>query len=180
MDASRTLVLTVIHPAIGPEHLRRLQYIDECDFKRYFAKAVELGQVSPEADRQAMIYGLKQYYAIAMLDPANGHAISDVLDPLWHAHMLFSEEYAAFCEAVVGQYMHHKPLLKDDVSARWQVRKLYDNTRVRLMECFSHVDERVWPALSEERLICMHKGNQGIYTALQQHRLYPPEPALAT
>lgn len=180
MNAGKTLVLSVIHPALGPEHHKRLQYIDACDFNRYFEKAVELGLIEKDADREAMIFGLKQYYAIAMLDPANGHAISDVLDPLWHVHMLFSEEYAAFCENVVGQYMHHTPLLKDDGPARTKVRALYDYTLGRLGECFAEVDGRMWPALPDERLICLHKGNQDIYTALQRHRLFPPEPALAT
>lgn len=175
-----TLASSAIHPNIGPEHRKRLLYIDQCDFSRYFAKAVELGLGPHDVDGEAIVFGLKQYYAIAMLDPANGHAISDVLDPLWHAHMLFSEEYEAFCNKVVGQYMHHAPLRKDDTVMLRRVRVLYDYTLRRLRECFRNVDERVWPTLPDERLICLHKGNQDTYTALQEYRLYAPVPALAT
>ncbi|MCA9361741.1 hypothetical protein KC906_00040 [Candidatus Kaiserbacteria bacterium] len=163
-----------------PVHQERLAYIDSCDFSRYFDKAVELDLISGNVDREAIIFALKQYYAIAMLDPANGHAVSDVVDPLWHAHMLFSEEYAQFCSIVVGEYMHHTPLLKNDDAMRMKVRALYDYTLLRLRECFSHVDERMWPALLDERLICMHKGNQSIYIDMQAARLFPANLALAT
>ncbi|HEX4799366.1 MAG TPA: hypothetical protein VFV22_02405 [Candidatus Paceibacterota bacterium] len=175
-----TLAFSAIHPNITSEHLERLTFIDVSDFNRYFEKAVELGLISREADRDAMIFSLKQYYAIAMLDPANGHAVSDVLDPLWHAHMLFSEEYHQFCVEVVGEFMHHTPLPKEDGAMRTKVRSLYDYTLVRLRECFSHVDERMWPTLPDDRLICMHKGNQAMYAGMQSIRLFEPNLALAT
>lgn len=177
---TRTLALMSIHPGITSEHYKKLVFIDTCEFNRYFDKGVELGLIPGNADRDAMIFALKQYYAIAMLDPANGHAVSDVLDPLWHAHMLFSEEYEQFCIEVVGEFMHHTPLLKDDDAMRTKVRALYDYTLDRMHECFSYVDERMWPALPDERLICMHKGNQSIYAGMQAIRLFPPNTAMAT
>lgn len=176
----KSLCLTAIHSGIMPVHQEGLAYIDSCDFNRYFDKAIELETISDGADREAVIFALKQYYAIAMLDPANGHAVSDVVDPLWHAHMLFSEEYEQFCRAVIGEYMHHTPFLKDDGVMRTKVRRLYDYTLLRLRECFSHVDERMWPILSDERLICMHKGNQSIYLSMQAIRLFPADVAFAT
>ena len=33
--------------------------------------------------------------------------VSDVVDEVWHAHLLFTEDYGAFCQAVVGEYLHH-------------------------------------------------------------------------
>jgi hypothetical protein len=175
-----TLTMSAIHPDITSEHLAKLNYIDTCDFGRYFDKGIELGLISSESNRDEMIFGLKQYYAIAMLDPANGHAISDTLDPLWHAHMLFSLEYTEFCMAVVGEYMHHTPLEKDSSDMRAKVRQLYDYTLVRMRECFNHFNEQMWPALTDERLICWHKGNQTIYASMQKQRLFEPNAAMAT
>lgn len=177
---ARTLALTATHSGITPEHLKKLVFIDGCDFNHYFEKGVELGLIPNDTDREAMIFALKQYYAIAMLDPANGHAISDLLDPLWHAHMLFSQEYEQFCITVIGEYMHHTPLLKNDIAMRAKVRSLYDYTLQRLHECFNGVDEAMWPVLSDERLICLHRGNQDVYAGMQAIRLFPPNLALAT
>jgi hypothetical protein len=175
-----TLCATVIHSGIKPEHRSLLTYIDNTDFSKYFDKAVSLGMIPATADRDAMVFGLKQYYAIAMLDPANGHAVSDVLDPLWHAHMLFSVEYTDFCKVVVGEYMHHVPLIDGDTEARAKIRLLYDSTLQKLTECFSHVDQNVWPTMVDERLVCRHQGSTIHYTGMQQHRLYAPDAALAT
>lgn len=35
--------------------------------------------------------------------------ISPIVDEVWHAFILFTKEYAAFCEGVFGRFIHHAP-----------------------------------------------------------------------
>lgn len=177
--SARTLIMTACHPRITDEHQRLLAYIDGCNFNPYFERGVHLGLIRSNADQSAMIYALKQYYAICMLDPGNGHVISPVLDPLWYAHMLSIEEYREFCVEVVGEYMHHTPLTKDDVEANAKVEKLYDYTLECLCECFTTVDERMWPPLANDRLTCLHRGNETLYPKMQAIRVFNPIPCMA-
>ena len=43
------------------------------------------------------------------LGGTSGLTPSKVVDEVWHAHVLRSEEYAAFCSKYVGWYVHHQP-----------------------------------------------------------------------
>lgn len=38
------------------------------------------------------------------------------LDEFWHNHVLFTKDYAAMCEAVVGHFIHHDPSILDEIS----------------------------------------------------------------
>jgi hypothetical protein len=115
-----------------------------------------------------------------MLDPANAHAISRQLDPFWHAHILFTENYVAFCDKVVGEYMHHRPLDHANVPELRLVRRLYDYSAVVIRQIFSIVDDDFWPTkVNDVELICMHKGNQHLYREMQKYRLFEPNLALA-
>lgn len=174
-------VISTIRLRIHPEHRRRLELID---FEDYSGVARKVAEHFAETDRplpfghlEQGIFALKQYYAIALLDPANAHAVSRPLDPFWHAHILHTERYHAFCQAVIGEYMHHRPLdhgRPDHVAA---VRTLYDYTLETLGKLFGTVNPAFWPAgVADSELICMHKGNQGIYPDVQPYRLFEPNP----
>lgn len=180
MKLTDTLSDMVTHPT----HLNLVARIDQENFDKVKSKVKrDARQKGEKLDKDYLergILALKQYYAIAMLDPANGHAISAELDSFWHAHMLFSEEYTCFCEEVVGEYMHHKPLLHDNEDELARVLNLYNCTTDRLAELFTYVDTQFWPRRVEKAdLICMHKGNQTMYMSLQGIRLYEPDDRLA-
>ncbi|MEV4670954.1 hypothetical protein AB0K34_04805 [Actinomadura sp. NPDC049382] len=36
-------------------------------------------------------------------------AMDETVDPAWHAFILHSEDYAAFCDRMFGRYLHHVP-----------------------------------------------------------------------
>ncbi len=164
---------------VHPEQLRRLQHIDEENFEGVRRKvrehALEIGDAPSEADLDRGVFGLKQYYAVALLDPANAHAVSAPLDPFWHAHILHTEQYIPFCEKVVGEYMHHRPLdhgVRAHVDA---VRCLYEYTLEILPKIFLTVDSNTWPAHpSDEEIICYHGGRITLYPDVQPYRLFEP------
>ncbi len=49
--------------------------------------------------------------------------IPDLLDEVWHFHILFTEDYAAMCQAVDGEFFHHRPrnIANDDDGRPWDL-----------------------------------------------------------
>ncbi len=135
-------------------------YIDQCDFGK-IAKKVQKdlrGVTSSYID--AGIEHLKRYYALAVLEPDEVHAVSMPVDPFWHAHILFSADYFEFCDRAFGNYLHHVPLDNDDRSAVEHVRTIYDNTLEMHEKHFKYVDE-AWLPKSDapNSLICFDDRN---------------------
>jgi len=135
----------------------------------------EIGRPVTEEYLQKGIIALKQYYAIALLDPANAHAVSAAVDPFWHAHILHTQEYMRFCEQVIGEYMHHQPLDRANAPQLENVRTLYGYTLEILEKLFGGIDEEFWSTdMSDAAMICFHKGNVEIYPQMQPIRLFEP------
>lgn len=176
---SMMLLSQSLRTPVHAEQLKRLSFVDEEDYSgvvrkvsEYFA---EIGFIPPPGYMDRGIYALKQYYAVALLDPANAHAVSVPVDPFWHFHVLHSEQYTDFCNRVIGEYMHHRPLDHSKTEHLEAVRRLYSYTLDVLPQLFSAVDDKFWPKdLSDSAIICWHKGNQEIYREVQQWRLFEP------
>lgn len=164
---------------VTANQMSRLRRIDAENYTLVAKKAAEgLGKTGVVVTKEYLeraIFALKQYYAVAMLDPANAHAVTFSIDPFWHAHILFTEQYRKFCDDVVGEYMDHVPLDHDDSEKVQNVRDLYDYTLDVLPKLFQDIDPIFWPQeVHRADLICYHKGNEDIYTCLQSDRLFEP------
>jgi hypothetical protein len=74
-------------------------------------KLVRLGiaESTPHADE--LFLEVKKYLALAALH-ADGEVpmFSTRVDQVWHEFVLFTREYALFCNRHVGHFMHHAPL----------------------------------------------------------------------
>jgi hypothetical protein len=55
---------------------------------------------------------------------------SDLVDLGWHAFILYTEEYAAFCDRIAGRFIHHVP---DDATT------LGDSNSVPIMEAVTAI-----------------------------------------
>lgn len=54
----------------------------------------------------------KKFIAILVLNDGKNRRIemvSELVDEVWHAFILFTKEYADFCNQVMGKYIHHEP-----------------------------------------------------------------------
>lgn len=170
---------TLLPTISNPEHLRRINLLDEIDFtavaKKAASEALKRGENLSDEYVERGILALKQYYVIAILDPANGHAVSPMVDQFWHAHMLFSKSYEDHCKAIVGEYMHHAPLDNDNLEQTQKAKALYIYTMESFDKVFRRVDRKFWPkTLHDDELICMHFGNTIMYIELQADRLFEP------
>lgn len=160
-------------------HRNRIRIIDHHDYSGVLRKVredlVKLGQMREQEWYDEGLLSLKQYYAIALLDGMNMHAVSNNVDPFWHAHILHTKQYVKFCDDAVGGYMHHDPLNHADTVAVEHVESLYHFTRDRYEEVFSWISERFNPrTLLRNELICVHFG---VTYEAAQHALFAPHPS---
>lgn len=178
----RTLLSTVRMERLQPFHIARLQFVDATDFSCVLRKTREqLRKEGFEPSEEYLhegILALKQYYAIALLDPLNMHAVSDTLDPFWHTHVLHTQAYMAFCDELVGRYMHHNPLDHDDHERVAGAALLYGYTIECCEKFFHYVNLEMYPlSLPERRLVCTHDNDRGI-SELTSFALLPIHPAM--
>lgn len=149
---------------LTPLQEERSRMIDEENFDGVRRKVVEeLRKAGQEPDPtwiEEGILALKQYYAVALLDPVNFHAVSDLIDPFWHAHILHTRQYMAFCEQVFGQYVHHTPLDHARPQDVQKVKELYAYSHWAYGQMFSSYSRDFFPpGLEDHRLVCFHHGN---------------------
>lgn len=67
-------------------------------------------------------------------------APSRAVDPAWHHFILFTRDYAAYCERYLGRFIHHDPTPGGDGDAA-----IYEATRDAIASTFGAVDEELWP-----------------------------------
>lgn len=146
--------------ALGAFHIERLRMIDEFDYSKVSPKTQqELAEKGLEVDQQYLasgIHALKQYYAVALLDPDNMHAVSERVDPFWHSHIVFTRDYVSFCDRIFGEYIHHEPLNKQDSLEVAKVRQLYSYTHGIYQRLFREVDPQWWPDPENAGQVCTH------------------------
>ncbi|MCB1880160.1 MAG: hypothetical protein KDI54_08915 [Gammaproteobacteria bacterium] len=52
---------------------------------------------------------LKRYLALYAINPDKTYGMRGQIDKLWHTFLMFTKEYAAFCDCVAGTFIHHVP-----------------------------------------------------------------------
>ena len=67
-----------------------------------------------EEEMLAMQEEYLKYMAIRAGYPEQCTAISAGVDPFWHAHIVFTEAYAEFCEDVCGYFVNHRPPMEGE------------------------------------------------------------------
>lgn len=122
----------------------------------------------------AGILALKQYYAVAILDAKNRHAVSDMVDPFWHTHVLFTKEYYTFSHDVFDKYMHHEPLDHDDVERVNFVEGVYNYTLDVYGKVFNSFDEVMNPRVESDRICCVMGSGITPDQPLYAQGLFPP------
>jgi len=68
------------------------------------------------------------------------------IDKLWHAHILSTKEYHAFCWRAGTHYLHHDPTLK-------QGKERYEWTMQVYKEHFGEPDKMFWPDDVEDKAL---------------------------
>jgi len=80
---------------------------------------------------------------------------SQDVDKFWHAFILYTEEYTAFCLKHLGEYMHHRP--QEHFAHPSATSVAIKRTMEHLDEMFQHYDADIWG----QPAICSDPGDCG-------------------
>lgn len=90
---------------------RRLAAIDSYEFPSGVRQRIRLKHPSLGAESMALVEaGLRQWFRIVARRPTARLSMPSILvDDMWHEFMLHTRDYAAFCDAAFGRFLHHEP-----------------------------------------------------------------------
>lgn len=91
---------------------------------RRFRKRFDISQRDAET---IFVELLRWLWYLASIDPAEdnpeAHDIDQplyIIDEMWHEFILFTEDYANFCDSAFGKYIHHYPKLVDTAPLHYE------------------------------------------------------------
>ena len=73
---------------------------------------------------------------------------SRLVDDFWHAFILRTQAYAAFCERIAGRFIHHAPDLAGTVNDATKVTRRHETLEAIAAAGFT-VDPELWPTVAE-------------------------------
>lgn len=85
----------------------------------------ELGLSSEDAQRAEELY--RQYLTLCHKYPQMSVVPPKLADKVWHQHIMDTQKYAADCEQLFGQFIHHHPHKTDAEQGYETTKKLYKN-----------------------------------------------------
>lgn len=90
---------------------------------------------------------LKRYLALCALDQTACYDMYGPVDKLWHTFLMFTQQYAAFCQSVAGRFLHHVPSTETDKrngKNRERYRRFLETYREEFRE---EPPAHIWPRL---------------------------------
>lgn len=93
----------------GTEQSRRMfDRISLFDFAKVTARYVKDNNVSLESAEETLLE-LKRWFTLCALHPEKTYATGGQVDDMWHTFILFTKDYARFCQDIAGAFIHHSP-----------------------------------------------------------------------
>ncbi|HKY84967.1 MAG TPA: hypothetical protein VJ160_09105 [Anaerolineales bacterium] len=94
--------------SLSPEQVEMMRSLEGSDL--WFVEERLIGKGSVAADKvQGAVVEFKRYMALVGLGYRSLGMLSPEVDEVWHAFILFTREYAEFCQAAFGSFVHHVP-----------------------------------------------------------------------
>lgn len=125
----------------GEEHRKFiLENVNFEDIRFTLGKPVERGGqgwTKEEIDRRIEDY--VRYLALHRAYPKGGLVPSELIDQVWHTHILYTKQYHADCQRLFGQYFHHQPeTVRNDKKLQHQMQQ---HMLQQWMQCFGALPE---------------------------------------
>lgn len=135
--AQKLELLGAPSPHIVSERLERF------DFSPVTARLQRKGMAeAPELERE-----FKRFATLWAVERGTPLSPSKPVDEYWHAIVLDTKRYSAFCETVYGRFIHHIP--DDPVEGEVRDNDSYRRTLAAYERNFGKPPEKFWPAASE-------------------------------
>ena len=93
---------------LSEQQIERLRTIEEYDLW-FIIERVKAKKILSEDLTDQAITEFKKYMALVALGHEELGMHSSEVDEIWHNFILFTREYAEFCERVCGHMIHHRP-----------------------------------------------------------------------
>ena len=114
------------------------------DLSKPVALLMDRKGITPE-DACKMESEYRRYQTLNTLYPQQRFPISNAVDEMWHAHLLFTRDYDAMSLATRGSFIHHHPTVNE--AERVSLEPAYYNGTLPALEAlFGPVDPVMWPA----------------------------------
>lgn len=85
-----------------------VELIEGLDLVKIKGKLIsDKGWTKEEADTVEIWY--KRFLILHAKYPGQKHVPNKAIDSMWHEHILNTRKYAADCENIFGEFMHHNP-----------------------------------------------------------------------
>jgi hypothetical protein len=124
-------------------------------FTRLVTRITEDHPMIRDHAERVMVQALAFLGACA-LNPGAGLAPSEEVDMGWHTFILYTREYAEFCERVAGRFIHHTPNDETDCGEARSKTVAIDATVSAMRAAGLHVDIDLW--LSDGECSQCHAG----------------------
>lgn len=92
----------------------------------------------------AMEREYKRFMALTLMYPGKLIPISEQVDEMWHAHILFTHNYRKMGETLAGGYIHHIPAATQQ-ECEALLPHYFANTLPLYEQHFGPPDEAYWP-----------------------------------
>lgn len=133
---------------IGEEKAQLLEKLDKWPLSFVEEKLIENGHSTPENVKDHILW-YKQFMSFKILRPeVRCGMFSDIVDEVWHWHILFTQDYAKFGEELFGGFIHHIPCNIMDLSI--EAQKEYQEWLTDYEEIYGHLPEDLAQELKEQ------------------------------
>ena len=100
---------------------------------------------------------LKRFLIVAAESRTKTIGMKGPVDDLWHTFILFTKNYAKFCDQLCGHMLHHEPTIK---KGEFNKMKKGDNPYVRFLKIYEVIftekpSDDVWPSVSKLGISCI-------------------------
>lgn len=103
-------------------------------------RLLDRGIFNSEAAYAAHFDEFKKYVDVVKTFNRPTAMISEAVDEVWHDLILFTREYAAFCEEHVGKFLHHSPNTEGNPVDKSSVGNFFDG----YSQLYGSMPEHVW------------------------------------
>jgi hypothetical protein len=88
--------------------MEKEDYLEKLDLTYLAKRLVDKEGWSPK-DAKESVKRYKRFLLLALKHPNHNGTPTEDIDEVWHAHILYTKQYMADCQAIFGKYLHHAP-----------------------------------------------------------------------
>ena len=60
-------------------------------------------------DAERHVFELRRFLALCAMNDGPAYGMRGQIDEAWHTFIMFTRDYAKFCQVVAGRFIHHQP-----------------------------------------------------------------------